>query len=104
MLRAYNTASIPHNGGLGTRSAIEAQILNLLADLRRDFGLTYLCISRDLNFVRDVSDAVVVMYLGRIVEAGGVAAIFRRPRHPYTQALLRAMPSMDPDCRTAAPP
>jgi peptide/nickel transport system ATP-binding protein len=84
--------------------SVEAQILNLLADLRRDLGLTYLFISHDLNVVRHVSDRVVVMYLGRIVEAGDVAAIFRRPRHPYTQALLRAMPSMDPDRRTDTPP
>jgi peptide/nickel transport system ATP-binding protein len=84
--------------------SVEAQILNLLADLRRDLGLTYLFISHDLNVVRHVSDRVVVMYLGRIVEAGDVASIFRQPRHPYTQALLRAMPSMDPDRRTDAPP
>jgi peptide/nickel transport system ATP-binding protein len=82
--------------------SVEAQILNLLADLRRDLGLTYLFISHDLNVVRHVSDCVVVMYLGRIVEAGDVGAIFRRPSHPYTQALLRAMPSMDPDRRTEA--
>ena len=84
--------------------SVEAQILNLLADLRRDLGLTYLFISHDLNVVRHVSDRVVVMYLGRIVEAGEVGAIFRRPSHPYTQALLRAMPSMDPDRRTEASP
>ena len=82
--------------------SVEAQILNLLADLRRELGLTYLFISHDLNVVRHVSDRVVVMYLGRIVEAGDVGAIFRRPSHPYTQALLRAMPSMDPDRRTEA--
>jgi peptide/nickel transport system ATP-binding protein len=84
--------------------SVEAQILNLLADLRRDLGLTYLFISHDLNVVRHVSDRVVVMYLGRIVEAGEVGVIFRRPSHPYTQALLRAMPSMDPDRRTEASP
>jgi peptide/nickel transport system ATP-binding protein len=84
--------------------SVEAQILNLLADLRRDLGLTYLFISHDLNVVRHVSDRVVVMYLGRIVEAGDVGTIFRQARHPYTQALLRAMPSMDPDRRTVAPP
>ncbi|HEY1431129.1 MAG TPA: oligopeptide/dipeptide ABC transporter ATP-binding protein [Stellaceae bacterium] len=84
--------------------SVEAQILNLLADLRRDLNLTYLFISHDLNVVRHVSDRVVVMYLGRIVEAGEVGAIFRRPCHPYTQALLRAMPSMDPDRRTEASP
>jgi peptide/nickel transport system ATP-binding protein len=80
--------------------SVEAQILNLLADLRHELNLTYLFISHDLNVVRHVSDRVVVMYLGRIVEAGEAETIFRRPRHPYTQALLRAMPSMDPDRRT----
>jgi len=84
--------------------SVEAQILNLLADLRRDLDLTYLFISHDLNVVRHISDRVVVMYLGRIVEVGETRAIFRRPRHPYTQALLRAMPSMDPDRRTATSP
>jgi peptide/nickel transport system ATP-binding protein len=84
--------------------SVEAQILNLLFDLRRDLALTFIFISHDLNVVRHVSDRVVVMYLGRIVEAGPAAAIFRQPRHPYTQALLQAMPSMDPDRRTAAPP
>jgi peptide/nickel transport system ATP-binding protein len=84
--------------------SVEAQILNLLADLRRDLNLTYLFISHDLNVVRHVSDRVVVMYLGRIVEAGEVGTIFRRPSHPYTRALLRAMPSMDPDRRTEVSP
>jgi peptide/nickel transport system ATP-binding protein len=84
--------------------SVEAQILNLLADLRRELNLTYLFISHDLNFVRHVSDRVVVMYLGRIVEVGEVEAIFHRPRHPYTRALLRAMPSMDPDRRTEVSP
>jgi len=84
--------------------SVEAQILNLLADLRRELNLTYLFISHDLNVVRHVSDRVVVMYLGRIVEAGEAEAIFRRPCHPYTRALLDAMPSMDPDRRTEASP
>ena len=84
--------------------SVEAQILNLLADLRRDLNLTYLFISHDLNVVRHVSDRVVVMYLGRIVEAGEAEAIFSRPHHPYTRALLRAMPSMDPDRRTEVSP
>jgi peptide/nickel transport system ATP-binding protein len=84
--------------------SVEAQILNLLADLRREFNLTYLFISHDLNVVRHVSDRLVVMYLGCIVEAGEADAIFRRPRHPYPRALLQAMPSMDPDRRTEVSP
>ncbi|HUC69688.1 MAG TPA: oligopeptide/dipeptide ABC transporter ATP-binding protein [Stellaceae bacterium] len=84
--------------------SVEAQILNLLFDLRRELALTYIFISHDLNVVRHVSDRVVVMYLGCIVEAGPAAVIFGEPRHPYTQALLRAMPSMDPDRRSTAPP
>ena len=84
--------------------SVEAQILNLLDDLRRNLNLTYLFISHDLNVIRHVSDRVVVMYLGRIVEAGQAEAIFRRPHHPYTRALLRAMPSMDPDRRTEVLP
>ncbi len=84
--------------------SVEAQILNLLVELRREWALTYIFISHDLNVVRHVSDRVVVMYLGRIVEAGAAAAIFGRPLHPYTQALLRAMPSMDPDRRSTEPP
>src|SRR6202008_2837635 len=84
--------------------SVEGQILNLLADLRHDLGLTYLFISHDLNVVRHVSDRVVVMYLGHIVEAGEVGAIFHRPSHPYTRALLRAMPSMDPGRRTEVSP
>ena len=78
--------------------------MNLLDDLRRNLNLTYLFISHDLNVIRHVSDRVVVMYLGRIVEAGQAEAIFRRPHHPYTRALLRAMPSMDPDRRTDVSP
>ena len=84
--------------------SVEAQILNLLADLRSELNLTYLFISHDLNVVRHVSDRVVVMYLGRIVEAGEAEEIFRQPRHPYTRALLRAMPSMDPDRRSEISP
>ncbi|MEQ9123411.1 MAG: ABC transporter ATP-binding protein, partial [Alphaproteobacteria bacterium] len=84
--------------------SVEAQVLNLLADLKKEFDLTYVFISHDLNVVRYVSDRVLVMYLGKVVEIGDVDAIYETPRHPYTRALFSAMPSMDPDMRTAAPP
>jgi peptide/nickel transport system ATP-binding protein len=84
--------------------SIEAQVLNLLTDLKAEFGLTYMFISHDLNVVQYLSDRVMVMYLGKIVEIGGVDAIYDNPRHPYTQALLSAMPSMDPDARTIRAP
>ena len=84
--------------------SVEAQVLNLLQDLKRDLNLTYIFISHDLNVVRYMSDRVVVMYLGRIAEIGDVEEIYRHPRHPYTRALLSAMPSLDPRRRTEAPP
>jgi peptide/nickel transport system ATP-binding protein len=84
--------------------SIEAQVLNLLLDLKAEFGLTYIFISHDLNVVRYLSDRVMVMYLGEVVEIGRVEDIYALPRHPYTQALLAAMPSIDPDARTATAP
>jgi peptide/nickel transport system ATP-binding protein len=77
--------------------SIQAQILNLLVDLKRDLGLSYLFISHDLSVVRYFADRVLVMYLGRIVESAGHAALWRQPRHPYTRALLAAVPRPDPD-------
>ena len=74
--------------------AIQAQILNLLARLQEQFGLSYLFISHDLGVVRQVCDEIAVMYLGRIVEQAPRAALFAKPRHPYTQALLDAAPSL----------
>ena len=68
--------------------SVQAQILNLLADLRRDLGLTYIFISHNLAVVEHVASEVAVMYLGRIVERNETDALFRAPRHPYTQALL----------------
>ena len=82
--------------------SIQAQILNLLVDLKRDLGLSYLFISHDLSVVRYFADRVLVMYLGRIVESAGHAALWREPRHPYTSALLAAAPWPDPE-RPRAP-
>ena len=84
--------------------SVEAQVLNLLVDLKREFGLTYLFISHDLNVVRYISDRVLVMYLGEVVELGPVDEVWDHPAHPYTRALLAAMPSADPDNRTQTPP
>jgi peptide/nickel transport system ATP-binding protein len=84
--------------------SVEAQVLNLLLDLKDEFGLTYVFISHDLNVVRFISDRVMVMYLGQVVEIGESEALFESPRHPYTQALLSSIPSLDPDRRTEKPP
>ncbi|MDB5896167.1 MAG: ABC-type dipeptide/oligopeptide/nickel transport system, ATPase component protein [Rhodoferax sp.] len=84
--------------------SVEAQVLNLLEDLKRDFGLTYLFISHDLQVVRYVSDRVLVMYLGQVVEVGPADQVFDAPRHPYTRALLQSMPSTDPLHRTTEAP
>jgi len=84
--------------------SVEAQVLNLLEDLKQDFGLTYLFISHDLHVVRYVSDRVLVMYLGQVVEVGPAEQVFDAPRHPYTRALLQSMPSSDPLRRTTEAP
>ncbi len=76
--------------------SVQAQIVNLLDDLKQEFGLTYLFIAHDLAMVRYLSDRVAVMYLGKIVEVGSRDAVFARPLHPYTQGLLSAIPLPDP--------
>jgi peptide/nickel transport system ATP-binding protein len=83
--------------------SIQAQILNLLRRLQRERGLTYLFITHDLSVVRYFADEVAVMYLGRIVEQGSTERIFAAPHHPYTKALLSAVPSIDPDRRGLRP-
>ena len=77
--------------------SVQAQVLNLLLDLREQMELTYLFISHDLNVVEYVSDRVVVMYLGQVVETCSADDLYRSPLHPYTRALLSAIPSLDPD-------
>lgn len=84
--------------------SVEAQVLNLLLDLKRDFGLTYLFISHDLNVVRFMCDRVMVMYLGKVAEVGSREAIYGNTSHPYSVALLASMPNMDPAERTEIPP
>jgi peptide/nickel transport system ATP-binding protein len=84
--------------------SVEAQVLNLLIDLKNEFGLTYIFISHDLNVVRFISDRVLVMYLGQVAEIGATEDLFERPLHPYTRALLSSMPSLDPDLRTEEAP
>jgi oligopeptide/dipeptide ABC transporter ATP-binding protein len=76
--------------------SIQAQILNLMKDLQRDFNLTYLFISHDLSVIRYMSDRIAVMYMGKIVETAPNEALYEAPRHPYTKALLAAIPVPSP--------
>ncbi|MEZ5726652.1 MAG: ATP-binding cassette domain-containing protein [Burkholderiaceae bacterium] len=83
--------------------SIQAQVLNLFAELRRAHGLTYLFISHNLGVVGHLSDRVVIMYLGRVVESAPVDVVFSRPNHPYTQALLAELPTLDAERRDYRP-
>ena len=84
--------------------SVRSQVLNLMVRLQRERNLAYIFISHDLSVIEHISDSVAVMYLGRIVERGPTDEVFERPAHPYTQALLKAIPVADPEVRHVAEP
>jgi oligopeptide/dipeptide ABC transporter ATP-binding protein len=79
--------------------SVQAQILNLLQDLQRDLNLTYLFISHNMDVIEYISDRIAVMYVGKIVEMGNTETVYEKRKHPYTQALLAAIPIPDPDAK-----
>ena len=81
--------------------SIQAQVVNMLQDLQNELGLTYLFIAHDLSMVKHISDRIGVMYLGKMVELAGSDELYDNPNHPYTQALLSAIPVPDPDVTSA---
>ena len=83
----------------GLDVSVQGELLNLLLDLQREFGLTYLLVSHNLNVIRRVTRRTVVMYLGQIVEQAPTRALFERPAHPYAAALLSTNPAIDPSRR-----
>jgi oligopeptide transport system ATP-binding protein len=84
--------------------SIQAQVVNMLEDLQAELGLTYLFITHDLSMVRHISTRIGVMYLGRLVEVADNTALYARPRHPYTRALLSSVPVADPAAKSRPEP